>query len=247
MWWLYRMWSHLRRLPEGARDPHRLARSLALGLVLGLVPKSSGAFAVVGLVAFGISTHLPTLFVTALAASILAPWLDPCTGAIGERLLLWPVLHPVWARLHRWPLVPWLRLNNTVVMGSLVLGIVLAVVVHRLTQRCARRWLHEKPAKEKPKEETEPASEEASKPAESAESVAPADARDPSEPAGKVESDDSAESDGVPDAVESEASEESEELAESMLWCPRVDVSGYLPAPHRPERAVDCERTEHRL
>ncbi len=122
MWWLFRQCKFLRQVWRYHDDPRGLALGVALGLLLGLVPKGNLTALLISLVFFSLRTHLAVGLLTATCVSLFAPWLDPLTHGIGNIFLSGPRLLPFWTRLHRLPLFPWLHLNNTVVLGSLVLG-----------------------------------------------------------------------------------------------------------------------------
>ncbi len=142
MWWIFRVGKLARRVWQARRQPRPVALAVALGVAFGLLPKNNLTACLMGLVVFSIRCHLPTLALTAMASAFVGPVLDPITGAVGERLLTHPRLVPLWWKLHEWPLVPWLKWNNTVVLGSLVVGSSAAPLVYAATYRLlAARWL----------------------------------------------------------------------------------------------------------
>src|SRR5690348_4173119 len=56
--------------------------------------------------------------------------LDPLFDAIGRALLLGvPALRPLWTTLYNVPVVPLTNFNNSVVLGSLIVSLVLSVPV----------------------------------------------------------------------------------------------------------------------
>jgi len=110
-----------------AESSHRqIAGGIALGLIVGLVPK--GNLLALGLLtlASAIKISLPGLFFSIFLFSWLALLLDPLTHRLGEALLAAPLLQSFWVWLYQWPGVPWTQFNNTIVLGSLVLGLLLA-------------------------------------------------------------------------------------------------------------------------
>ena len=134
MWWLYRMTKLGRRLWQARREPRQLALACALGFLLGVLPKGNLTVGLVGLFVFAVRSNLPAVLLVATAVSFVAPALDPVTGAIGERLLTHPRLVPLWWSLHELPFVPWLRWNNTVVLGSFVLGLVASPAIYHASR-----------------------------------------------------------------------------------------------------------------
>ena len=140
MWWLWKQVKLIRGIWKQPADPPQWALSVALGMLLGLIPKGNLTAVVVTILVLSIRVHLGVTLLAALAVSFVAGWLDPLTGTVGNVLLGTPSLRPFWERLHRLPLVPWLRWNNTVVLGSLVVGGASAVPLYHIVLRVARRW-----------------------------------------------------------------------------------------------------------
>lgn len=110
---------------HGGSDPRHLAAGFALGAMLGLVPKGN-LFAVIFLLLFFALRLNKGLAL--LAAAFFTPlgWLaDAPAHKIGLALLKAPALASLWTALYDMPIVPLTRFNNTVVLGSLVIGLVL--------------------------------------------------------------------------------------------------------------------------
>ncbi len=112
----------------------QLALGFALGMLVGLVPKGN-------LTAFLLLTILCSTRVN-LAAGMLSAFLfswvglltDPLTHRLGNSLLTAPTLQTFWTSLYSLPVVPWTAFNNTVVLGSLLLGIALWYPVYRFSE-----------------------------------------------------------------------------------------------------------------
>jgi uncharacterized protein (TIGR03546 family) len=114
--------------------PKQLAWGFALGMAIGLVPKGN-------LIAVAMMTLLCSLRVNlaaGTAAVFLFAWIgmavDPVSHRIGEFLLSQPALQQFWTTLYDTPLVPWTAFNNTVVLGSFVLGLALIYPAYRLAE-----------------------------------------------------------------------------------------------------------------
>lgn len=115
--------------------PWQIAAAIALGIATGvLLNQSVLGVACLGLLFF-LPIHYPTAIVAALLCAGLAPLLEPLYGALGGWALRqnW-ILSPL-ASLHRLPLFPWLRLNNTVVMGAALAGLIQTLPMFLLAQR----------------------------------------------------------------------------------------------------------------
>src|SRR5438105_4170075 len=95
--------------------PGQVALGMALGSVLGLTPLLNVSF---GGAMLGWALFVPVGFA-----------LDPVFDAIGIRLLEAPSLRPLWTSWYNTPLVPYTNFNNSVVLGSVVGWLVLAVPI----------------------------------------------------------------------------------------------------------------------
>jgi uncharacterized protein (TIGR03546 family) len=65
-----------------------------------------------------------------LITTVLSFGLDPWAGKIGALILSMPTLTPLWTLLYNIPLVPFTRFNNTVMMGSVILALILAIPIY---------------------------------------------------------------------------------------------------------------------
>ncbi|HWB41230.1 MAG TPA: TIGR03546 family protein [Gemmatimonadales bacterium] len=115
--------------------PGQVAAGMALGAALGLTPLMNLhnllVFALILLlnVSFGGGMLGWALFVP------LGFILDPVFHAIGLRLLEAPSLRDLWTAMYNTPLVPYTNFNNSVVLGSVVGWLGLAVPIF-----FAARW-----------------------------------------------------------------------------------------------------------
>lgn len=116
-------------------DPGEIAGGVILGLILGLTP----AFALHNLIVIGLIIILKVNISAAVFSSILfgliGHFIDPLSVVVGEKLLTWGALESFWASLYNMPVVPLAKFNNTVVMGSMVLSLVLMAPVFILAKK----------------------------------------------------------------------------------------------------------------
>ncbi|HEY7634048.1 MAG TPA: TIGR03546 family protein [Gemmatimonadales bacterium] len=109
--------------------PGQVAAGLALGSALGLTPLLNFhnlivfALIVILNVSFGGGMLGWALFVP------LGFILDPVFDRIGALLLYAPSLRPLWTEMFNIPLVPYSNFNNTVVLGSVVGWLLLALPI----------------------------------------------------------------------------------------------------------------------
>jgi uncharacterized protein (TIGR03546 family) len=115
---------------QGSDRPWQVALGVALGMVMGFSPFNGPQNALIFLAIMLLNVNLgAATLATALFAAIAA-LLDPLAHAIGYALLVQAKsLTPLWTSLYNLPVVPFTRFNNTVVLGSLVLALVLFVPV----------------------------------------------------------------------------------------------------------------------
>jgi len=117
----------------GADTPRQLAMGLAIGMVIGLVPKGNLTAVALSMILLGTRVNLATGMLGALLFSCIAGWTDPLAHRIGGSLLTHQPLQPLFAWFHNLPLAPWTALDNTVVFGSLTLGVWLFLPVYHFS------------------------------------------------------------------------------------------------------------------
>lgn len=103
--------------------PNQLAIGFALGMVLGLMPKGNLIAVSLLVLLFSLRVNKGISLLAAFAFSWIGPALDPVADKIGGYLLSADTLQPTYAAAFQLPLLPWFDFNNTVVVGSLVVGL----------------------------------------------------------------------------------------------------------------------------
>ncbi len=121
-------------------SPKQLAYGFAIGMVIGLVPK--GNLIAIGLmVVLGASrVNLGAGTLSAFIFSWIAMLLDPVSHWIGLSILSWNELATTWTWLYNQPIVPWTSFNNTIVLGSLVLGLAFVFPLAKLSELFFARY-----------------------------------------------------------------------------------------------------------
>lgn len=112
----------------------QLALGFAMGLVIGLVPKGNLIAILLMAILSASKVNLGAGMLTAFLCSWLGPFVDPVTHRIGLAVLTSRPLQPLWIALSDLPLASWSRYNNTVVLGSLILGLILFYPAYRLSK-----------------------------------------------------------------------------------------------------------------
>jgi uncharacterized protein (TIGR03546 family) len=131
----FRPFRYVAEIFLAADSPRQLAVGVMLGMMIGLVPK--GNLIAVGLLVllFAVRANLATGTIAAVLFSWMGFLFDPISHRMGHAVLSAQLLQPIWAYLYDLPLVPWTSFNNTVVLGSLMLGICLSYPVYRASRR----------------------------------------------------------------------------------------------------------------
>lgn len=130
----------LLRSSSSRHRPWQLAAAIAVGVLCGLLPKLSFAFCLIAALCFLLPIHIPLGALVCVLCSLAANSLAPIAGRLGIWSLTNPLLSEFWLALDALPFVPWLGLHNSVVNGSLLIGISLLLPVFYLTQPIGR-WL----------------------------------------------------------------------------------------------------------
>lgn len=114
--------------------PSQLAWGFALGVVIGLVPKGN-LTAILLMTGLGTAkVNLAAGMLAAFTVSWLAIFVDPLSHRIGQWLLSHEALVPTWTWMYNQPILPWTKFYNTVVLGSLCLGLLLVVPTYLATR-----------------------------------------------------------------------------------------------------------------
>lgn len=114
-------------------SPRQLAGGFAVGALIGLVPKTSLLAQLVLFALNIIQVNLAAGYITTALVTCLTPLTDKLAHPIGLFLLERPALRGLWTWLYNLPIVPWTAFNNTVVLGSFMLGLVLLYPLYRLS------------------------------------------------------------------------------------------------------------------
>jgi uncharacterized protein (TIGR03546 family) len=106
----------------GARE---IAFGITFGVLLGLLPKGNLLFVIFAILFFLSHANIVIGVLATLVISFFAPWLYPLADRIGHEILLSVIGQQVIGNLFQIPLVAWTMLDNTVVLGMFLLGLVL--------------------------------------------------------------------------------------------------------------------------
>ena len=92
--------------------------------MLGLIPKDNLVALMLLLVLVFLRVNQLVACCTAVAFGFSSSWLDPFTSHIGASLLDQPFVIDGIVYLYRFPILPWICLENTLVVGGIVVGLI---------------------------------------------------------------------------------------------------------------------------
>jgi uncharacterized protein (TIGR03546 family) len=117
------------------RSPSAIAAGTSFGVALGLIPKDSLLALALLLAILLLSVNQIAACVFAIGLSLFSGWTVGITHAVGSIVLQSDVVASCIVSLYQLPLIPWFRLENTVVMGGMVLGALLWLPTFLLSLR----------------------------------------------------------------------------------------------------------------
>lgn len=113
---------------QGKGSPNAIAAGLALGAMLGFIPKGNLFGLFFFLLFFLTTVNKSAAIVSAFLFTPIGFLLDSPAHKIGYKLLVeTPGLTPLWTSLYNMPIIPWTKFNNTVVLGQFLFGLIFFV------------------------------------------------------------------------------------------------------------------------
>jgi uncharacterized protein (TIGR03546 family) len=112
----------------------QLAAGFALGMIVGLMPKGNLIALSLFVMLFSLRCNVGISLVAVVMFSFAATWTDPVAHKLGVAVLSMEPLQATYASVFNLPLGPWLGFDNSVVTGSLLLGLWLAYPVYWITR-----------------------------------------------------------------------------------------------------------------
>ena len=120
--------------------PQQVGAGMAIGTVFGLTPLVNLHNLVVLAIVLLFRVSVPAVTLGWFAAIPLGFALDPLFDALGQRSLETLVLAPVWTAITNAPVLALANLNNSVVLGSLVVWIVAVFPLYVLARWGVARY-----------------------------------------------------------------------------------------------------------
>ena len=110
--------------------PEQRALGFTIGMVIGLVPKGNLIALSLCVLLFSMRCNKGLGLATSVVFSFVGSWTDPFAHRLGLAALSFEPMQATYAAMFKLPLGPWLGFNNTVVTGSLLMGLYMAYPVY---------------------------------------------------------------------------------------------------------------------
>jgi uncharacterized protein (TIGR03546 family) len=123
-----------------SNSPHQLAAGCTLGMMIGLVPKGNLIVLVLCVLVFSLRVNKGMALVAAIVFAVLGPYADAFSHKLGLAVLSIDLFQPVYASVLCLPLGPWLGFHNTVVAGTLLMGLYVAYPVYWAVRAISTWW-----------------------------------------------------------------------------------------------------------
>ena len=125
------------------------ALAIAVGMLIGLLPKENILVVFFALLLVLIPGRLIYGILSIVGFTLLSITLDPVANTIGTKLLDTSAIQSFGSTLYTYPLGAWTMLNNTVVLGQLIIGSLLFLPVYFLSAQCLQLSFAGSPAPRK--------------------------------------------------------------------------------------------------
>lgn len=125
---------NLLKLLNSDKGHNQIASGIAAGFLWGLSPLLSLQSLLLFLLVLFFRIQLAVALIFSFMFSLLAYLFDPLADLLGQRLLEAESMQSLWTSLYNLPLIPLTHFNNSVVMGSGVLGILFFIPVFFLSR-----------------------------------------------------------------------------------------------------------------
>ncbi len=124
MFWLKLIKKLFKALNADA-SPEEIAGGIVLGAIIGLTPLIALHNLLIFILIIILKVNISAAVFSSLLFGIIGYGVDPVAHIIGERLLLTEGLNNLWTTLYNIPVIPLTKFNNTVVLGSIIISLVI--------------------------------------------------------------------------------------------------------------------------
>lgn len=125
---IFKIFSKFIKALRSNDTPEQIAWGIALGTILGLTPFFTLQNIILIIFIVLIKVNLSAVIFSFILYSLIGYMLDPVFHALGFFVLVnVDFLQPMWIWLYNLPVAPFTRFNNTVVIGSLIIALILLI------------------------------------------------------------------------------------------------------------------------
>ncbi|MDC0980456.1 TIGR03546 family protein [Bdellovibrionales bacterium] len=128
------------KLLNSETGSNQISAGLAAGFILGMTPSLSLQTVLVFVVIFLFRVQLGAAMLAAFFFAFPAYLLDPIFSSAGRSILQAEGLQSLFTTMYNMPIVPFTRFNNSVVMGSGVISILLSPLVFLLARFLVKKY-----------------------------------------------------------------------------------------------------------
>lgn len=115
----------------GNDTPRQTAWGFALGMMVGLLPKGNLTAIAIAMILCSFRVNRAAGFLAIALFSYIGAFFDGTAHRLGSLILSSPTWQPWFAAIYEKPLGPFSGLNNTVVLGQLLIGLYLFYPAYR--------------------------------------------------------------------------------------------------------------------
>lgn len=129
----------LKALNENAK-PGEIAHACCLGVILGLMPKDNALWYLIFILFLFVRINKGAYGLMTLLVSLFAWEFDATFDTLGYAILTWEPLKNIFAVLLDIPFVGFTKFNNTIVTGSLAVGLMAYIPVYVIIRVFVALW-----------------------------------------------------------------------------------------------------------
>jgi uncharacterized protein (TIGR03546 family) len=119
---------------------YQLASGIACGFILGMTPALSLQSLLIFTILFFFRVQIGAVFLAAFFFKFIAYLLDPAFDTMGQIVLENESLKPLFTTLYNLPIVPFTRFNNSIVMGSGIVAILLSPIMFLISLKLIEKY-----------------------------------------------------------------------------------------------------------
>ena len=117
-------------------SPNQIAAGAVIGALIGLTPASSLNIYILFFLMLVLNVNIGSAMLSATIFKLIAMLIDPLSDKIGYYFLVETTsLRTFWTNLYNSPVIPFTRFNNTVVLGSFIVGLLLALPIFLISKK----------------------------------------------------------------------------------------------------------------